>query len=734
MNLDQFSKLFPLGSHLCREPMPAMSELKRDMELLKSKGFNLIKLQEHWACDEAAPGHYDFACYEELIEHAGTLDMGVYLGLTCEQAPAWLYRKHPGCRMVGRDGTVIAYEAQFTLPADGKPGPCLDDPGALADEKRFITSLVQTLGRYENVVVWNTWQEIGYWSQHFVGHDVCFCPNTLASYRTWLKTRYSDLDALNCAWKTRYSDWKDVSPNRSNGNKGPYPNDITWQYFMDNVQVGKVLKARCEAIKTADPLGRPVFAHKGGPAIGYGQDWTYARCQDFLGTSSYPQWVGMNRWDDDKPAPGKPLDSAAAQLVEMQDLAMNSDYIRSANGQGKQAWAAEFQGGPLSIGLHVGKKPSPEDIRRWMLTSIGSGMTAVSFWVTRAEISAGEINGFSLLDSEGDSTPRFEEAARIGSALQAHPELFREPTRPAAKVAILINEWNAQLCAAIPPAIEHLTFSTRGWHRLLWKSGIAVDFIEASELNDRASDYRAIIAPFPLSISEEIATQLVRYVHQGGHLISEACPGRIDENGYCPRGELSPALRVLFGVSQESLSMVREPDNGQRWFTEEHTSGDYLDATVLEGIGPLAGGKVRANLYLQTFTCQGSDPCLMYGNRVAGVVRCYGQGDAWLIGTYLGHSATAYRDDRIDATARGLFKQCGLVPEHAGRLLLRRRCTDNKEAWLFTNPTKETVTETVDVSGWTVATDLFGNPIPRDGDVIKVSASGLDVVGVVVSR
>jgi hypothetical protein len=59
--------------------------------------------------------------------------------------------------MVGRDGLPIAYEAQMTLPADGKPGPCFDEPGAMADQLRFIRRLVEILGRFENLVVWNTW-------------------------------------------------------------------------------------------------------------------------------------------------------------------------------------------------------------------------------------------------------------------------------------------------------------------------------------------------------------------------------------------------------------------------------------------------------------------------------------------------------------------------------------------------------------------------------------------------
>ena len=60
--------------------------------LLRRSGFNLVKLQEHWAVDEPLEGHLDFSRYEELIDHAAKLEMGVYLGLTCEQAPAWLWR------------------------------------------------------------------------------------------------------------------------------------------------------------------------------------------------------------------------------------------------------------------------------------------------------------------------------------------------------------------------------------------------------------------------------------------------------------------------------------------------------------------------------------------------------------------------------------------------------------------------------------------------------------------
>lgn len=65
-------------------------------------------------------------------------------------------------------------------------------------------------------------------------------------------------------------------------------------------------------------------------------------------------------------------------------------------------------------------------------------------------------------------------------SLNAHADLFGRPTLGPAKIGIVVNEANRQLCACL---------------------------------------------------------------NQGdGCLISEAAPGRINENGFCNRGELSPTL------------------------------------------------------------------------------------------------------------------------------------------------------------------------------------------------
>jgi len=735
MDPQAFARVFPLGSHLCREPMPTMSEMKKDMENLKRHGFNLIKLQENWQVDEPLEGHYDFSRYEEIIDYARRLDLAVYLGLTCEQAPNWLWRKYPDARMVGRHGLPVAYEAQSTLPADGKPGPCYDHAGARADMVRFIKELVRTLGRYENVAVWNTWQEIGYWPQGLVGDDVCYCEHTLAYFREWLQSKYGDLDGLNRAWHARYLDWSYVQPDRGH-RVLPLAVEVDWRYFMDNVQIARVLRTRTAAIKEADPLKRPVFAHKGGVAVGAAQDWVYARCHDFMGSSCYPAWGSGHPWDDGHVSQTGRADRYMALHAEMwEHVALTYDYIRSCNERGRPVWAAEFQGGPVSTSFHKGRVPSPADIRRWMLTAVSSGVTAISFWVTRAEIMAPEMNGFSLLDSTGDTTPRFEEAARIGAALNRHAALFGQPTRPWADVAIVVNEETHAFCQVLGQGGENLHYSVRGWYRLLWDLGIPVDFVDASELEaPYIAHYKALILPFPIALSEAVAGKLARYVEAGGHLISEAAPGRMDDHATCNRGELSPTLAQLFGVAQESFTMVREPGDGRKWSPQERTWGEYLEPAMLEGSGALAGWRARANVYIETFQCQGSEPCLRYGEQVAGTVRAAGKGQAWLLGTYLGHSGAAYRSAETHALALALLARCGVAPARVGELALRKRVGEGQEAWVLLNTTDHDVTETVDVAGWRQAEDLLGEPLVREGDGVSLTVPSLDVRVLIVKR
>ncbi|MCL2708233.1 MAG: beta-galactosidase [Defluviitaleaceae bacterium] len=731
MDKKRFWDSFPLGTHLCREPMPPMAELKRDMEIIKSKGFNMVKLQENWLVDEPSEGNVDLSKYHELISRAQELDMGVYVGLTCEQAPSWLYEKHPDCRMVRQDGCQVNYAAQTTLPADGKPGPCYDHPGATEDQLRFIRRLVGELSIHENIVVWNTWQEIGYWAEWFAGECVCYCENTLASYRAWLSGRYgSEIKKLNAHWNANYASFESINPDRSR-RVNCVPQRFFFRYFMDNVQVASVLRSRCEAIKEADALSRPVFAHKGSPDFGSGMDWTYARTQDFIGMSSYPAWGSGSGWDDHKRQ--KRLPRYETLLAEMWDnVAKNADYIRSASAEGKPVWFAEFQGGPVSTDFHIGRIPEAADVRRWMLSAIGSGITALSFWVARAEIMAPEANGFSLLDPEGETTERLEEASAIGRFFQKYPDVFAKNNKPQAEVAILVDEWNTQLMRTMSQAPEAHAYDARGWYKFCWDAGVPCDFVEASQLGEkRAYSYKAIVVPLPLSMSGDLAGKLVECAKAGVCVLLEGACGRLSDTGYATRGQMNAVIRGALGANVKTFRLIREPGDEDRWTPGERTWGEFEDEGKMEGAGALSGCKIRANAFIETYEAEGCEAIFKFNGKTSGIEKKIGSGKIILAGTCLGHNATAYVENDSVETARKLLMHCGVRIKNAGGLLVSRRVGEKLSAYIIVNPHERPLTETIPLPEGGRVVDAYGSAVTQEGGGFEITVGPLDATAVV---
>ena len=86
------------------------------------------------------------------------------------------------------------------------------------------------------------------------------------------------------------------------------------------------------------------------------------------------------------------------------------------------------------------------------------------------------------------------------------------------------------------------------------------------------------------------------------------------------------------------------------------------------------------------------------------------------------------------AAVRAILGAGGVTAAHPGRLLRQRRVGAGREAWLFTNPEGETVTEAVDVTGWDRVGDLLGEPPAREGDTARLTVAPLDVAVLIVEK
>ena len=723
--------MFPFGTHIYREPSLPLEQLRHDMPLLKRLGFNMVKIQESWAVDEQTEGAVDLSNVLRVVSDARDNGLKVYFGVTMEQAPAWLWNKYSDAYLVYNTGEAHFDQLQYVIPADGKPGPCWHHPGARMAATRFLETVGQQAGKYDNVLVWNVWQEIGFWPMLPGKLGFCYCPHTLAAYREWLQARYGTVQKLNQAWKSGYGSFELVTPPRVAKDLPPY---LDFRYFMEDVYLPWVLRWKAEALRRSDPQRRPVFAHADGPAIGSGQQWLQAEALDFYGCSNYPAWTPFEDWDAGQSSRGGTVDPIAGQNAELwNSTLLRFDYLRCAT-PGGRIWAAEFQGGPIVKGLHRGRVPDAADINRWVLTSLAAGVQGLCFWNHRAEIFWREQSGFGLLELEGDAlTPRAEEASHLAIAIQQHAGLFSKGFVPSAQVAILVSEELYQFQSAtfhgenFASPIDHMTHTIRGIYKSLWDEAIPVDFLHDSQLERRGAEYKVLLLPFPASLKPSLIINLCRYVKSGGVLVSEACPGRLSEFGIAAKGGMQPPLQALFGATHQDLVVIREPENGSVWTGREIAYGDTVAYRELKGSGGFQEHSVMPAYLLNTLSTTSATTILRDGDRSAGTVHSFGAGSAYLIGTLLGHATLSYGDARNSKFLAAILRKHGVVGDRVGKLQRRRRVGATETAWFLFNTTAQPIEENVPLEGFSTISGLLGNESTIESGSVRVRLDPMSV-------
>jgi beta-galactosidase len=716
--------IFPYCTHVYREPHLPLEQFRHDFPILKRLGFNMIKIQEVWGYDEVHEGNIDLTNVSRVVSDARQNGLQVYFGVTMENPPMWLWKKFPDANMVYATGESYDDPTPYVLPADGKPGPCWHHPEARAAGVRFIEAVNREIGKYDNIAVWNVFQEINFGAVRSEPLGLCYCHNTLAAFRVWLRTRYSTLDALNATWRSSYGDWQEVEPPHLSPKVPPA---IDWRYFMDDVYLSFNLKWKAEVFRRMDTLHRPILAHVAGVTPGSTRECRYAEELDILGSSCYPGWREPLAWDFDHGTPDTPLTAATQATQQVEDILMHFDQLRSAKRDGV-IWTAELQGGPITEGLNRLSVPSVEDIRRWVLACLAAGSRGISFWNHRPEIFWEEGYGFSLLDWGSDTSARAEEAGRISSALNRHAELFVKGSHPQPAVAIVLNEDRLHWAeCSLHNFEEHLQYTIAGIWKSLWRQGITTGFVESAAIPADASVIKVLILLFPLAMGPEEIAALTRYVRSGGTLIAEACPGRFNNYGIGFEGAMAPGVAELFGARSEGVFMIREPGKGAKWTNWQFGLRDSREYRELTGATNFAQTSVFPAFSLQTLKLTTARPLLMYGDEVAGSVNQLGQGKAYLAGTLLGHAGPAYNDWRNGEFLAAVVSRAGVTGDQVGSLNRRRRNRGTSAAWFFFNFKEHAIEESVQLEGFKSARDLLGEDLPVAEGAFRIHVAPLDV-------
>jgi beta-galactosidase len=518
---------------LSRDPAAERDRWRRDLETIRSLGFNSVKNWVDWASAEPERGRYRLDALDQLLTLADNAGLKVILQLYTDSAPEWVGRRYPDASFVSDQGTRIGSQAA--------PGFCLDHAGVRADLTAFIGAVAARAATHPSFYGIDVWSEphIVNWVWFNTPVEFCYCPHTQRRFREWLRTKYGSLASLNHAWYRTFAAWDEVEPPRY-GTILSYTDLIDWKTFVA-VKLREDLKLKADASAPRGP--RPVSSHSDVPAIllsplsGYGNpdDWWMTGVVDHYGTSIYPRHAASA-------TPWSPVRLTSAL-----------DGIRSA-ARDRGWWMGELQAGQGATGVRVATPVTAADLRLWGWSAISRGARAISYYAWYPMSSGYESNGYGMIELDGTVTERARAAGRFAEIIGRNAALFA-PLRPRrSRVAILYNRLSYLVGGNTVGPGTSVRNSMIGFYRAMFEENIQTDFVHPDEIAAGfGANYDVIFLGYPLMMSKPVADALKAYVRNGGTLISEARPAWNDERGYANERIPGAGLDEVFGVREKVL-------------------------------------------------------------------------------------------------------------------------------------------------------------------------------------
>ena len=605
--------VYPYGAVYFRKSNPPKADWERDHQTAARLGHTAFQHRFIWSAIEVAPGKYDWADYDRMMDLAAANNIKVVVREISNAAPEWMYDRFPHAREVGRDGEE-SFPAVENSTATSAVDMCFDHEEVMAAAERFQTALVERYRNHPATMGYNLWNEYH--------TPECYCPRTEAKFREWLQTKYKTIEAMGEVWH-RYSlaEWDNVhAPRRFGG----YPAQMDWLQFRKDHMLS-LFHRRAELFRRLDP-NHPISAHGGRGGMEFTtatrDDWRPVPDVDVTGYTWVASRTGNELW----------------KLFEV------VDYTRAA-ARGKPFWHAEAQSGPLWMQPQVTGRPRddgrisyPKDVRVWNLVSMALGTTGIFDTRWRPLLDGPLFGAFGGFGMDGSVTPQAEMGAKVGRWANEHPEIWK--SRPVkGDVGIVFVPESQEFDQIQRGNPEFYSASIRGAYQAFFDSNIQADFVRI----DDVAEYPLVYLPFPIMLNQSSAAKLREYVENGGQLISEGTPAYWGEGATVGTVQPNMGLDTLFGARESYVE-----------FTP-----DLLEELTLTVRGKQVGGRY----YLQEYSLAGGKDVGRYGNgHIAAVENNLGSGKTLLIGTfpgasYLRHKSPSTREFFADLLAWGGVEQ-----------------------------------------------------------------------------
>lgn len=653
----------PYGFQYYRATTPLREDWEKDLENIKSYGFNTIKLFALWRWNNPKDGVYYFDDMDELMNLAHKNNLKVIINILFDLAPAWFFKKYPDSVMITCDGRRVEPQVVAHRSVGGAPGPCYNHGEGVRIRIEFLAETVRRYRDHPALYIWDVWNEpeltCGILRQPIQRDMVCYCDTCKSRFLDWLMDKYGCIGELNKCWSRNYNDWDEVELPRSGD---VFTDMIDWRVFFSHV-LTEELRKRVEAVKRYDTR-TPVMVH----------------------TVPIPYFNAVNSCNND-------YDLAA--LCDMFGNSIGSHPFAAAFStscaEGKMVINSEIHalGGDT---YNRPKVPSFENIKGHIFIPLARGVKGFVYWQYRPETLGRESPAWGLTTIDGGYTDWLGYNSAICRALQENAEVISTVKPLPAEIAV-VNSFKGQVfdwCAS--SNVETYIGSVIGVFMALYDANLNVDIIGLENLtDDKLKSYKVVFLPFPYYMDGKMAALLKQWVYHGGCLVSEAFFGAVAaENGLHSRTVPGYGFTDVFGM-REGLTVTASKFRNA--YTDTSSGGVAycpVDIIMDEAVGNIRkGDMLEGHFFIEALMPESARVLGKFRNgETAITMNSYGKGKAVMLGSLPGFAYYKTGAEKISQLVEALAEEGGIhraVKVEGGRVRVDLLKNDRKDAIIVIN-------------------------------------------------
>lgn len=494
---------------------------KADADLMRESGVKIVRLAEFaWCRLEPQEGNFDFGWLDEIIGILSERDIKIVLCTPTNCPPMWFYEKYPDAVQTEKDGRKTNTGIRGHR--------CINNADFLRYAERIIDTMTKRYADNKAIIAWQIDNELE--------ANFCFCETCIGKYRSWLKARYTTVDAVNKAygnnmWSGEYSSWEQIKPPF-----GSYPDAwLNPSYMLDynryaSDSVVEHINWQQELIRKNCPdtaITTNVWFCRNMPNF-----YDEFKELDFISYDNYP----TTRLPDNS--------------EECYSHAFHLDLMRGVKRKG--FWVMEQLSGGLGCWAPMGRTPSPGMIKGYSLQAFAHGADTVVHFRWRTAVSGAEMHWHGLIDHSNVPGRRFKEFSELCKEAVAL-EAVRN-TEIQSDIAILYSPED-EYAFKIQPQTNGMYYMEQHFllHSAFAKYGLNIDVI--SRLED-ISRYKIVIAPQMYLTDEAVTKRLYEFTENGGTVVLTNRSGVKDEHNKCIMEQLPTVYRKLVGAYVEEYDPI----------------------------------------------------------------------------------------------------------------------------------------------------------------------------------